>query len=97
MEEIARKLNISISELQDGVKRNSIYYGVEDFDEKEQLPLYIMARVRDLNSDEFNMYKIGSYYSIVYKDKQDSILFDENFYDNLFAFLDNAKLNYKLK
>lgn len=97
MEDIAQKLNISIEELEDGIKQNLIYYGVEDFDEKEQLPLFILARVRDLNSDEFNMYKIGSYYSIVYKDKQESILFDESFYDNLFKFLDNEKLNYKLK
>ncbi len=96
-EYIADKLNITLEELEEGIKKNASFYGVEDFKEEELLPLYLLARIRDLNSDELNMYKAGSYYQINYRNKHDSILFDENFYQNFFKFLERENLKYRLK
>ena len=95
---IAKKMNLSLLELKDEITRVAKFYDMEDLNIEEQLFLFVLAKVRDLNSDEFNMYKTNAQAKIIYgANETKELIYDNNFYENLFSYLDSINLNYQAK
>jgi len=92
---VARKMGFDVYGLRDEIIKVAKFYNMEDLNLEEQLFLFVLARVRDLNTDEFNMYKTKSHARVFdgVKDSTD-IPYDEKFYENLFNYLDDRGLRH---
>lgn len=91
---LAEKMKLDLKELKAGINDKAKFYGVEDFDEREKLVLFVLASVRDLNDMDLNLYREGSYYKISYRDNYEQLTDDEDLFVNIFKFFDQNNLKY---
>ena len=97
IEYVCHQMNVNIFEFRDLLKETLKFYNMEDVNEDEKIFLFVLAKIRDLNSDEFNMYQIGNKVKVTDGKTSLDLPYDERFYENLFIFLEKMNLNYTLR
>lgn len=96
IENICQKMSVSLAEFKDLMVAVAEFYDMTSSNEEDKIFLCVLAKIRDLNNDEFNMYKIGGQVKVITGQNVVELPYDDKFYDRLFMFLEQRNLNFTL-